>query len=119
MLSSLYSGISGLLSKPGRPRRNKQQHIEREYGRLQIAHSPEFEDVLYQTITGASGTSQVGRGSGLESVTTDFSQGSFETTNSSTDLAIGGQGFFIVKKATDQTPYYTRVGSFSLIRTAT
>ena len=70
--------------------------------------------MLYQTIAGASGTSQVGRGSALESVNTDFSQGSFQTTNSSTDLAIGGQGFFIVKKPADQTQYYTRVGGFSL-----
>jgi flagellar hook protein FlgE len=113
MLSSLYSGISGLLSNSDALDviSNNISNVNTVGYKSQTA---EFEDVLYQTITGASGTSQVGRGSGLESVTTDFSQGSFETTNSSTDLAIGGQGFFIVKKATDQTPYYTRVGSFSL-----
>ena len=51
---------------------------------------------------------------GPKSVNTDFSQGPFESTNSSTDLAIGGQGFFIVKKSGDQTDYYTRAGGFSL-----
>ena len=50
----------------------------------------------------------------LGAVQTDFSQGSFETTDSSTDLAIGGQGFFIVKKPGDSTDYYTRAGGFSL-----
>jgi flagellar hook protein FlgE len=113
MLSSLYSGISGLLSNSDALDviSNNISNVNTVGYKSQTA---QFEDVLYQTITGASGTSQVGRGSALESVNTDFSQGSFETTNSATDLAIGGQGFFIVQKAGDQTDYYTRAGSFSL-----
>ncbi len=113
MLSSLYSGISGLLSNSDALDviSNNISNVNTVGYKSQTA---QFEDVLYQTITGASGTSQVGRGSALESVSTDFSQGSFETTNSSTDLAIGGQGFFIVQKPGDQTDYYTRAGSFSL-----
>ena len=113
MLSSLYSGISGLLSNSDALDviSNNISNVNTVGFKSQTA---QFEDVLYQTITGASGTSQVGRGSALESVSTDFSQGSFETTNSATDLAIGGQGFFIVQKSGDQTDYYTRAGSFSL-----
>jgi len=130
MLSSLYSGISGLLSNSDALDviSNNISNVNTVGYKSQTA---QFEDVLYQTITGASGTSQVGRGSALESVNTDFSQGSFQTTNSSTDLAIGGQGFFIVEKglsqtflaahpslaasnpSSDTTPYYTRAGSFS------
>ena len=113
MLSSLYSGISGLLSNSDALDviSNNISNVNTVGYKSQTA---QFEDVLYQTITGASGTSQVGRGSALESVSTDFSQGSFQTTNSATDLAIGGQGFFIVQKSGDQTDYYTRAGSFSL-----
>ncbi len=41
------------------------------------------------------------------------SQGTFSYTTSSTDLAINGDGFFIVK-GSDGTPYLTRAGSFVL-----
>ncbi len=113
MLSSLYSGISGLLSNSEALDviSNNVSNVNTVGYKSQTA---QFQDVLYQTIVGSSGTSQVGRGSALQSVSTDFSQASFETTNSSTDLAIGGQGFFIVKKSGDNTNYYTRAGSFSL-----
>lgn len=113
MLSSLYSGISGLLANSDALDviSNNVSNVNTVGYKSQTA---QFEDVLYQTIVGANGTSQVGRGSALESVTTDFAQGSFQTTNSSTDLAIGGQGFFIVKKQGQETDYYTRAGGFSL-----
>jgi flagellar hook protein FlgE len=71
-----------------------------------------FEDVLYQSISGTSGSSQVGRGTALSSVDTSFGQGSFESTSESTDLAIGGKGFFIVRNAESETNYYTRAGQF-------
>ena len=63
MLSSLYSGISGLLSNSDALDviSNNISNVNTVGFKSQTA---EFEDVLYQTITGASGTSQVGRGSG-------------------------------------------------------
>lgn len=71
-----------------------------------------FETLLAQNITGASGTSQVGRGVALSSVDAIFSQGSFESTSEATDMAIGGNGFFMVRSP--QTGmYYTRAGHFS------
>ncbi len=113
MLSSLYSGISGLLANS-----DALDVISNNISNVNTvgykSQGAQFEDLLYQTIVGASGSSQVGRGSALEAVNTDFSQGSFETTNSTTDLAIGGQGFFIVKKPGNDTSYYTRAGSFTL-----
>ncbi len=70
-----------------------------------------FETVLAQNIAGASGTSQVGRGVALSAVDPIFSQGSFESTNEPTDMAIGGKGFFMVRSP--QTGmYYTRAGHF-------
>jgi flagellar hook protein FlgE len=71
-----------------------------------------FETVLAQSVAGASGTSQVGRGVALSAVDANFAQGSFESTSEPTDMAIGGKGFFMVK-AKDSTIYYTRAGHFS------
>jgi flagellar hook protein FlgE len=116
MLASMYSGISGLKTN-GDSLNAVGNNISNVNTTGYKSSRASFEDVLYQTMTGASGSSQVGRGSALAAVVTDFSQGSFETTNSSTDLAIGGAGFFIVKKSGSETPYYTRAGGFSLDKT--
>jgi flagellar hook protein FlgE len=72
----------------------------------------DFEDALYQSVTTASGADQVGRGASIECILTDFSQGSMESTNVSTDLAIGGDGFFIVSPKDEDMEYYTRAGNF-------
>ena len=56
---------------------------------------------------------QLSASSGVAAITTQFAQGSFETTSNSTDLAIDGQGFFVVKDD-DGAAYYTRAGAFNL-----
>jgi len=71
-----------------------------------------FEDVISQDIPTAAGIGQVGRGVGIGAIYADFKQGSLETTGEATDLAIGGNGFFIVKKKNEDTQYYTRAGNF-------
>jgi len=73
-----------------------------------------FADVLSQSISGgSSGTLQVGRGVSVTEVQTQFSAGSFETTGIATDVAIDGDGFFMVNDA-DGGTYYTRAGAFRL-----
>ena len=73
-----------------------------------------FADVLSQSISGgASGTMQVGRGVSVTEVQTQFSNGSFETIGIATDVAIDGDGFFMVNDA-DGGTYYTRAGAFRL-----
>ena len=71
-----------------------------------------FEDVLSQSVSTASGSSQIGRGTALSCVDTLFQQLSFESTSNATDLAIGGNGFFIVSPLVSETEYYTRAGQF-------
>ncbi len=71
-----------------------------------------FEDVISQDVPTAAGIGQVGRGVGVGAIYADFSQGGFETTGEATDLAIGGQGFFTVKKKNEDQQYYTRAGNF-------
>lgn len=72
-----------------------------------------FSDLLSSEIASSSGNSQVGMGAQIQTVYTNYSQGGFESSSSSTDLAIQGNGFFIVSDPTDATQLYTRNGSFS------
>ncbi|WP_028579363.1 flagellar hook protein FlgE [Desulfogranum japonicum] len=71
-----------------------------------------FSDLLSSSIFGSGGISQVGRGVGLSIVDNIFSQGTFETTSSDTDVAIEGEGFFIVSELGNDTMFYTRAGAF-------
>jgi flagellar hook protein FlgE len=70
-----------------------------------------LQEVAPQNVSTSSGVSQVGRGTTIGGITQDFSQGSFEPTSSSTDMAIGGNGFFMVR-APEGSEYYTRDGQF-------
>jgi flagellar hook protein FlgE len=72
-----------------------------------------FKDLFYQTV-GASGSGdpvQVGAGSAVNEITSNFNSGSLQTTGVSTDVAIGGDGFFVVQKNGVQS--FTRAGDFS------
>jgi flagellar hook protein FlgE len=71
-----------------------------------------FGDVLSQTVTGVAGSDQVGRGVSTSSVSPLFTQGSFESTASALDMAIEGDGFFMVSDGIAK--YYTRAGQFNL-----
>ncbi len=64
-----------------------------------------FEDIL------AGSEANIGLGSRISSVSPQFSQGGFESSSSVTDLAIDGQGFFVVKN-TDGSTFYSRSGQF-------
>ena len=63
---------------------------------------------------GGTNPSQLGLGTRLSSITRDFSNGSLQPTGVNTDMAIDGNGFFIVKSQ-DNTRY-TRTGNFVLDR---
>jgi flagellar hook protein FlgE len=60
-----------------------------------------------------SNTLQVGEGVNVQSVTQNFTQGSLNATGTPTDLAITGNGFFIVQDPTNQQTYATRAGNFT------
>ena len=74
-----------------------------------------FNEVL-RNATGASAQSggtnpiQIGLGMTVQSTDTSMAQGNLETTGQPTDLALQGEGFFIVNLNGSQ--YYTRAGSF-------
>jgi flagellar hook protein FlgE len=73
-----------------------------------------FSDMLSATIsTTSTSVNQVGRGSELTTVRSNFSQGSFQSTSSDTDLAIEGDGFFMLSASTSDKMVYTRNGAFN------
>lgn len=75
-----------------------------------------FQDLLSQAVATQAGTSQVGKGVTLSDIYQSFQQGSFETTSSTTDLAIGGSGFFQVREAESTNTFLTRAGNFRFDR---
>lgn len=79
------------------------------------AQTTNFSNLFYQQIgeTGSGDLIQMGAGTQVSSNSTDYSQGSYNTSGmSSSDMAIDGNGFFVVKD-TDGATAYTRDGSFA------
>lgn len=109
--ASMYSGTSGLKAHG-----EKMTVIGNNISNVSTigfkASRMYFEDALSQQITTASGGGQVGRGVSVGAVMGDFSQGSLESTTEATDLAVGGNGFFMVSPAGQEINYYTRAGNF-------
>lgn len=105
--SALYTGISGLnangeaMSVIGNNISNVNTTGFKQSRML-------FSDVLSSTISGGS---QIGRGVQIQTVENQFTQGSFESTENSTDLAIQGDSFFVVQNGNGR--YYTRAGAFN------
>lgn len=110
--SALYSAISGLQSN-SQAMTVTGNNIANSNTVGFKSSSTVFSDLLSANIASSSGNSQVGRGSQVQTVQTNYSQGGFESTENSTDIAIEGNGFFIVRDALDATNLYTRNGNFS------
>ena len=51
---------------------------------------------------------------GAPNAVTQYTQGSIQTTNGSTDAAIEGNGFFVVTGMQNNQTLYTRDGSFQI-----
>ena len=80
-----------------------------------------FSDVLSQTLNGvqspggdSAGTNpaQIGLGSRLAGTQQSFTQGAIQRTERNSDVAIQGDGFFVIGNGDDEL--YTRAGSFNL-----
>ncbi len=76
--------------------------------------SVNFADLFYQQIgtAGSGDPIQVGAGVQVSSIETDFEQGSINSTGNATDVALNGNGFFVIQDGGVQE--YTRDGNFSL-----
>lgn len=121
MLRSLYSGISGL--------KNHQVGIDVIGNNLANVNTTgykasrvSFADLVSQSVRSASGPNpdaglgginpaQVGLGMTVASIDNIMTQGNRQTTNNFTDLALQGEGFFVVSNGASN--YYTRAGLFA------
>ena len=74
----------------------------------------EFADIYATSIQDVSATS-AGRGVRVSRVSQQFGQGNIDFTSNNLDLAISGQGFFVLSK-TDGTQAFTRAGAYSVDR---
>ncbi len=121
MMRSLWAGVTGLqahqiaMDVEGNNIANVNT-IGFKYSRAN------FSDLLSQTAKiatapqgelGGKNSMQIGLGTQISSVTKIFKQGSIETTDKNTDLAIQGDGFFVVSPDGGKTYKYTRNGDFS------
>ncbi|MEA3466167.1 MAG: flagellar hook protein FlgE [Thermodesulfobacteriota bacterium] len=109
--SSLYSGVSGLNAN-GNALTVLGNNIANSNTIGFKSARTVFSDLLSAEIAGSGGNSQVGRGVGMSTVDNIFSQGTFESTESNTDLAIEGPGFFMVSEQGSAAVNYTRAGAF-------
>ncbi len=87
--------------------------------RVQYADS--FSNMIHQSAPStqsANGSNvsamQVGTGVQIESIGSDFGQGTLTTTGGKTDLGISGNGFFRVRDSVNSLNYVTRAGDFRL-----
>ncbi len=120
MMRSLYAGVSGLQNHQVRMdvignNISNVNTIGFKKGRVN------FQDMLSQTMAGAArptdevggvNPKQIGLGMTVASIDTIHTQGSMQTTGVMTDLAIQGNGFFVLQ-AGDKN-YFTRAGAFGL-----
>jgi len=115
IMSSLFAGVSGLnangtaLSVIGNNIANMSTVGFK-------SSKATFADLISSSISGGSGAVQTGIGVSLTSVQGNFAQGSLATSSNVLDLAIDGNGFFIVKDAQGGT-FYSRAGAFRLDKT--
>lgn len=119
MLRSLYAGISGL--------RSHQTMLDVTGNNIANvntvgfkAGSVQFQDTLSQIVqnsrtpqadAGGTNAAQVGLGTQVAGIRTNFTQGSRQATGVATDLMIAGDGFFVVRNGAETL--YTRNGAFS------
>lgn len=78
-----------------------------------------FQDALFEQVIGAPGGGQIGLGTTVQAVQRLITQGALASTGNATDLALQGNGFFVMRGnhngATGQ--YYSRAGQFTVDKT--
>jgi flagellar hook protein FlgE len=120
MMRSLYSGVAGL--------QNHQVRMDVLGNNVANVNTTgfkkgraTFQDLLYQQLSGASAPNgevggvnpkEIGLGMAIGSIDTIHTQGSLQTTGVQTDLAIQGNGFFVLKKG--ESTLFTRDGALGL-----
>lgn len=118
MLRSMFAAVSGL-----RAHQTMMDVVGNNIANVNTAgfkaSRATFQEALNQTLRGASGTGpasagtnamQIGLGANIASIDGVFTQGSTQMTGRTGDLAIQGEGFFVVGQGAER--FYTRAGGF-------
>ena len=118
MMRSMFSGVSGLKSH-----NTRMDVIGNNIANVNTtgfkASRVTFADMISQTLSGASapnntigGTNpkQVGLGTSVSSIDLLFGDASVQSTGKNTDLAMTGNGLFVVNRGKER--FYTRNGAF-------
>ncbi|MBC7963454.1 MAG: flagellar hook basal-body protein [Steroidobacteraceae bacterium] len=117
--SAMFTGVSGLLANA--------EGINVIGNNLANVNTVGFKDsrMVFSDMLAANigNGSQIGRGTQIQKVDNVFSQGSFETTGSVTDIALQGNSFFALGKpggnavVNQDKAFLTRAGAFSVDET--
>jgi len=120
MMRSLFSGVSGLQNH-----QTRMDVIGNNIANINTTgfkrNRVNFQDILYQQLQGAArptdeiggvNPKEVGLGMSVASIDTIHIQGVLQSTGVGTDLAINGNGFFILDNGGKQL--FTRAGAFSV-----
>ena len=118
MMRSMYSGVSGV--------KGHQTRMDVVGNNIANVNTTGFKsgrvtfaDTLSQTQSNASAATgnrgginpkQIGLGVGVSTIDTLFTDGAVQATGKNTDLALSGNGLFVVKSGSET--YYTRNGAF-------
>ncbi|GHS88913.1 flagellar hook protein FlgE [Campylobacterota bacterium] len=121
MMRSLFSGVSGLVSH--------QVAMDVEGNNIANVNTvgfkysrTNFQDSLLQTMKpstapqgqlGGRNALQIGSGTSVANVQRIHLQGATQATDKNTDMAINGNGYFVVSDDGGKTYYYTRAGNFT------
>ena len=120
MLRSLYSGVSGLINHQTRMDviGNNVANVNTtgfKKGRVQ------FQDLISQSLQGAArpreelggvNPQQIGLGMQVAAIDTVHTQGSLQTTGVKSDVAVQGNGFFVLRESNQLS--YSRAGHFAI-----
>ena len=113
VLSSLYTGVSGLTAQ-GEALGVIGDNIANANTTGFKASRAEFQDIISKNLKGILGGNQIGRGVKIGAVNPILTQGNVDATDKSTDLAISGDGYFVLRGTDGES--YTRDGSFHFDR---
>jgi len=109
VLSSLYTGVSGL-SAQGEALGVIGDNIANANTVGFKASRAEFQTIIAKSLKGVLGGNQIGRGVKLAAVNPILQQGNLDPSEKATDLAISGDGYFVLKGSDGSS--FTRDGSF-------
>jgi flagellar hook protein FlgE len=122
MMSAFFSSVSGLKSQTSNLNviANNISNVNTTGYKSQRVS---FSDLLSQTLSAASGSTatsggtnpvQVGLGVSVASTDTNMTTGSTTSTGVDTDVAISGEGFFVIYNGADGSYLYTREGDMTV-----